>query len=101
MGWAGALRRRHGGATACQPASPPRRRQSLPPTVAPQLLPQALTALGCMEHRGACSADDISGDGAGIMTKIPWALLKQEMPGLNEETTGCAGGLCRARKARR
>ena len=41
-----------------------------------------------MEHRGACSADDISGDGAGIMTKVPWRLLKEEVPGLNEETTG-------------
>lgn len=50
--------------------------------------PQALTALGCMEHRGACSADDDSGDGAGLMTQIPWKLLKKEMPSLNEQTTG-------------
>ena len=35
----------------------------------------ALTALGCMEHRGACSADDDSGDGAGIMCNIPWKML--------------------------
>ncbi|KAG2445645.1 hypothetical protein HXX76_000255 [Chlamydomonas incerta] len=49
---------------------------------------QALTALGCMEHRGACSADDDSGDGAGLMTQIPWKLLKKEMPALNETTTG-------------
>jgi glutamate synthase (ferredoxin) len=41
-----------------------------------------------MEHRGACSADDDSGDGAGLMTQIPWKLLKQDMPGLNEATTG-------------
>lgn len=41
-----------------------------------------------MEHRGACSYDDVSGDGAGIMTKIPWALLKAEVPGLDEATTG-------------
>jgi glutamate synthase (ferredoxin) len=52
------------------------------------VLLQALTALGCMEHRGACSADDVSGDGAGIMMKLPWALFKAEMPQLNEETTG-------------
>ena len=59
---------------------------------------QALTALGCMEHRGACSADDDSGDGAGLMTQIPWKLLKQDMPGLDEQTTGCAlRGLCAAR----
>jgi len=35
----------------------------------------ALRACGCMEHRGACSADNDSGDGAGIMTQIPWKLL--------------------------
>lgn len=35
----------------------------------------SLMALGCMEHRGACSADDDSGDGAGIMCTIPWKML--------------------------
>lgn len=49
---------------------------------------QALTALGCMEHRGACSSDDISGDGAGVMTKIPWALLKTAFPTLDEAKCG-------------
>ena len=49
---------------------------------------QALTSLGCMEHRGACSADADSGDGAGIMTQIPWKLLKEDIPELNEKTTG-------------
>ena len=49
---------------------------------------QAVTALSCMEHRGACSADEISGDGAGIMTQIPWELFKQELPDLNEQDTG-------------
>lgn len=53
-----------------------------------RIVEQALTALGCMEHRGACSADDISGDGAGVMTKIPWQLFKAEMPQLKEEVTG-------------
>jgi glutamate synthase domain-containing protein 1 len=37
----------------------------------------ALTALGCMEHRGGCGADSDSGDGAGLMTKIPWQLLNR------------------------
>ncbi|CAM9792486.1 unnamed protein product, partial [Phaeothamnion confervicola] len=37
-----------------------------------------LRALGCMEHRGACLADGISGDGAGIMTAIPWELVERE-----------------------
>jgi glutamate synthase (ferredoxin) len=41
-----------------------------------QLVEQAVTALGCLEHRGACSADRDSGDGAGIMSAIPWQLLE-------------------------
>ena len=49
---------------------------------------QAVTALSCMEHRGACSADTISGDGAGILLQIPWKLLREEHPDLDEKTTG-------------
>ena len=30
-----------------------------------------------MEHRGACGGDRISGDGAGIMTQIPWKLFSE------------------------
>ena len=40
------------------------------------LVTKALSALTCLEHRGACSADRDSGDGAGIMTAIPWDLLQ-------------------------
>lgn len=40
-----------------------------------ELIEQALTALTCLEHRGGCSADQDSGDGAGLMTAIPWELL--------------------------
>jgi glutamate synthase (ferredoxin) len=40
-----------------------------------KVLQQGLLALGCMEHRGACGGDGVSGDGAGIMTQIPWKLL--------------------------
>nr|YP_010338095.1 ferredoxin-dependent glutamate synthase [Erythrolobus coxiae]UNJ17680.1 ferredoxin-dependent glutamate synthase [Erythrolobus coxiae] len=36
----------------------------------------ALEALSNMEHRGGCSADKDSGDGAGITTGIPWTLFK-------------------------
>lgn len=43
------------------------------------LVLQALHALKCMEHRGACSADGISGDGSGITTQIPWALFNKEL----------------------
>jgi len=40
-----------------------------------KVLQQGLAALTCMEHRGACGGDSISGDGAGIMTEIPWKLF--------------------------
>ena len=41
-----------------------------------QLVKQALSALGCLEHRGGCSADQDSGDGSGIMTGIPAQLFQ-------------------------
>ena len=37
-----------------------------------KVLHEGLVALDCMEHRGACGGDGVSGDGAGIMTQIPW-----------------------------
>ena len=40
-----------------------------------KVLKQGLSALTCMEHRGACGGDGVSGDGAGIMTQIPWKLF--------------------------
>ncbi|MGL5510288.1 MAG: glutamate synthase subunit alpha, partial [Microcoleaceae cyanobacterium] len=42
-----------------------------------RIIAKALPALTCLEHRGGCSADQDSGDGAGIMTQIPWKLLLQ------------------------
>lgn len=39
------------------------------------LVNQSLQALKCMEHRGACGADGISGDGSGITTQIPWKIF--------------------------
>ena len=42
-----------------------------------RLVADTLTALSCMEHRGGCCADQDSGDGAGIMTAIPWTLLQR------------------------
>ncbi|MGF1458769.1 MAG: glutamate synthase-related protein [Leptolyngbyaceae cyanobacterium] len=41
-----------------------------------KLVQQALDALNCMEHRGGCCADKDSGDGAGVMTAIPWRVLQ-------------------------
>ena len=40
-----------------------------------ELVARALSALTCLEHRGGCSADQDSGDGAGLMTAIPWELF--------------------------
>jgi glutamate synthase (ferredoxin) len=40
------------------------------------LVQKALIALGCMEHRGGCSADRDSGDGSGLMTAIPWSIVE-------------------------
>ncbi|WP_309738380.1 glutamate synthase central domain-containing protein, partial [Chamaesiphon sp. OTE_20_metabat_361] len=42
-----------------------------------KLIQQTLAALTCMEHRGGCSADRDSGDGAGILTQIPWGLFDE------------------------
>ena len=39
------------------------------------ILQEALHALRCVEHRGACGADQVTGDGAGVMTDIPFSLL--------------------------
>ncbi|MGF1479459.1 MAG: glutamate synthase-related protein [Cyanophyceae cyanobacterium] len=41
-----------------------------------QLIEQSLLALGCLEHRGGCSADRDSGDGSGLMTGIPESLFR-------------------------
>ena len=41
------------------------------------LILQALQALKCMEHRGACGADGVSGDGSGITTQIPWTIINK------------------------
>ncbi|MBI1751945.1 MAG: glutamate synthase large subunit [Acidobacteria bacterium] len=40
-----------------------------------QILLDALHALRCVEHRGGCAADQVSSDGAGVMTDIPFDLL--------------------------
>lgn len=38
-------------------------------------LQKALHALSCVEHRGACSADQVSSDGAGVLTDIPFEMF--------------------------
>jgi glutamate synthase (ferredoxin) len=43
-----------------------------------EIVEKALAALTCLEHRGGCSADRDSGDGAGVLTAIPWELFQQD-----------------------
>ncbi len=44
-------------------------------TASHDIVQNALHALRCVEHRGGCGADKVTGDGAGIMTDIPFGLL--------------------------
>ncbi|XP_047323028.1 ferredoxin-dependent glutamate synthase 1, chloroplastic/mitochondrial-like [Impatiens glandulifera] len=58
-----------------------------------EIVKDALTALGCMEHRGGCGADNDSGDGSGVMTSIPWDLFnnwadKQGLASFDKVHTG-------------
>jgi glutamate synthase (ferredoxin) len=46
------------------------------------VLPLALGALKRLAHRGAVDADGRTGDGAGVTTQIPFAVLRPELPGL-------------------
>jgi len=43
------------------------------------VLDHALAALRNLAHRGAVSADGRTGDGAGILTQIPYALFRREL----------------------
>ena len=51
------------------------------------LLPLALEALGRMSHRGAIDADGRTGDGAGVMTQIPFTLLRPALEALGLDCT--------------
>ncbi|MCC5622437.1 glutamate synthase subunit alpha, partial [Nostoc sp. CHAB 5715] len=60
-----------------------------------EIVEKALAALTCLEHRGGCSADQDSGDGAGVLTAIPWELFQQdfaesgkEFPSINNIAIG-------------
>jgi len=59
----------------------------LPPSH--KILADGLSALGCMEHRGACGGDGVSGDGAGVMTRPPWDIFERE--GIVEKGEGDNG----------
>ncbi|HET8679245.1 MAG TPA: glutamate synthase central domain-containing protein, partial [bacterium] len=40
---------------------------------------RALAAVGAMSHRGALAADAKTGDGAGVLTHIPYAILRRDL----------------------
>ncbi len=44
------------------------------------VLAAALSAVSRMSHRGAVSADGKSGDGAGVLTQLPYNLLRRDLP---------------------
>jgi glutamate synthase (ferredoxin) len=54
------------------------------------ILTQALDALARMAHRGATDADGRTGDGAGIMTQIPFAMLRPAVEALGLDCTAGA-----------
>ncbi|MEM9219604.1 MAG: glutamate synthase-related protein [Cyanobacteria bacterium P01_F01_bin.150] len=56
------------------------------------LVQKSLIALGCMEHRGGCSADQESGDGAGVLTAVPWKIIERWIG----QTSGCSDVINRA-----
>ncbi|MFN3361263.1 MAG: glutamate synthase central domain-containing protein, partial [Pseudanabaenaceae cyanobacterium] len=56
-----------------------------------KILSLALQGLACVEHRGGCSADRDSGDGAGVLTAIPWGIWQGEMGGITP--SDCAVGM--------
>nr|QCI07954.1 glutamate synthase [Plumaria plumosa] len=55
------------------------------------IVSKGLDALTCMEHRGGCSADRQSGDGAGITTQIPWNIILSSFDELSRLDKECCG----------
>jgi glutamate synthase (ferredoxin) len=41
------------------------------------VLQKSIQALNCNEHRGGCNYDGLTGDGAGLMTQIPWEIFQK------------------------
>jgi glutamate synthase (ferredoxin) len=54
---------------------------------------RALHALSCMEHRGGCGGDGVSGDGAGVMTAVPWELFESEGALQGKPSSSCGVGM--------
>ncbi len=59
------------------------------PALSHSVIEESLQALRNLEHRGAVGADGESGDGAGILTAIPRAILQSE--GWEENQIGAVG----------
>ncbi len=59
------------------------------------ILELALTALSRLEHRGAVADDTRTGDGAGVLTQLPYRLLRRELAavGLSVLDTDLALGM--------
>ena len=56
------------------------------------IMARALVALGCMEHRGGCGGDSVSGDGSGVLTSVPWELFEADghLKGHSSDSCGVA-----------
>ena len=54
-----------------------------------EVVSRTLRALGCMEHRGGCGGDSVSGDGAGVLTSLPWELFESEGWNKDKPTESC------------
>ena len=55
-----------------------------------RVLKMALQALERLSHRGAVGADGRTSDGTGVLTQIPWRLLKRRFPHLDADTSDMA-----------
>ncbi|HEX8463792.1 MAG TPA: glutamate synthase central domain-containing protein, partial [Abditibacterium sp.] len=44
-----------------------------------RIVAKGLEAVGCLTHRGAVAADSKTGDGAGLLTQIPYKLLRASL----------------------
>jgi glutamate synthase domain-containing protein 2/glutamate synthase domain-containing protein 1/glutamate synthase domain-containing protein 3 len=64
-----------------------------------EALREALEALERVEHRGACGADGLTGDGSGIMTDIPFDLLGYERGKVAVATLFMPSDRARSRRA--
>jgi len=56
------------------------------------VLAQALTAVANLSHRGAVAADTKTGDGAGVLTQVPYALLRRDL-GIRERDEDIGVGM--------